>query len=154
MEAGTRSANRLPILDSTDTARILAETYQITASTLRKLGEYELPTNVGLHHVAALVGLGEGGLAVEIAASLDQEGIGMLRRERRATYLIDIARGYSQWGKRDESLEKLLEAERLAPREVNCRPVARNLIPNLIERSRGKVPTALQSLAERSGVAA
>ena len=81
------------------------------------------PTNVGLHHVATLVGLGEGGLAVEIAASLDQEGIGMLRRERRATYLIDIARGYSQWGKRDESLGKLLEAERLAPREVNCRPV-------------------------------
>ena len=174
-------------MDSTDTARILAETYQITASTLRKLGEYELawlagdrgvalaertgdpilaaltgfrvaialtslgradsafnlnvsyayrlepglrteadrsvyghiilqaamaassggnaagvrdmvnearsiarhvddqsnhhrlafgPTNVGLHHVAALVGLGEGGLAVEIAASLDQEESG------------------------------------------------------------------------------
>jgi transcriptional regulator with XRE-family HTH domain len=253
------------IMDSTDTARILAETYQITASALRKLGEYELawlagdrgvalaertgdpvlaaltgfrvaialtslgradsafnlnvsyayrlepglrteadrsvyghillqaamaaasggnavgvrdmvnearsvaqhvsdqanhyrlafgPTNVRLHHVAALVGLGEGGLAVEIAAGLDQEGIGMLRRERRATYLIDIARGYSQWGKRDEALEKLLEAERLAPREVDCRPVARNLISNLIERSRGKVPVALQSLADRSGVVA
>ena len=110
------------------------------------------PTNVGLHHVATLVGLREG-LAVEIAASLDQEGIGMLRRERRATYLIDIARGYSQW-KADESLGKPLEAERLAPREVNCRPVAGNLISNLIERSRGKVPTALQSLSERSGVAA
>ncbi len=112
------------------------------------------PTNVGLHHVAALVSLGEGGLAVEIAASLDQAGIGMLRRERRATYLIDMARGYSQWGKRDKALVKLLEAERLAPREVNCRPVARNLISNLIERSRGGVPAALQSLAERSGVTA
>jgi hypothetical protein len=253
------------VTDSTDTARILAEAYQVTASTLRKLGEHELawlagdrgvalaertgdpvlaaltgfrvaialtslgrtdaafnlnvsyayrlepglhteadrsvyghillqaamaaagggnavgvrdmireaqsvarhvndranhhrlafgPTNVGLHHVAALVGLGEGGLAVEIAATLDQAGIGTLRRERRATYLIDIARGYSQWGKRDETLENLLAAERLAPREVNCRPVARNLISNLIERSRGGVPTALQSLAERSGVTA
>lgn len=30
------------MLDSTDTARILAEAYQITASTLRKLGENEL----------------------------------------------------------------------------------------------------------------
>ncbi len=110
------------------------------------------PTNVGLHHVAALVNLGEGGLAVEVAAGLDEAGIGMLRRERRATYLIDIARGYSQWGKRDEALGKLLEAEALAPREVNCRPVARNTIANLIERSRGKVPAALQGLVERSGV--
>jgi len=110
------------------------------------------PTNVGLHHVAALVNLGEGGLAVEVAAGLDEAGIGMLRRERRATYLIDIARGYSQWGKRDEALGKLLDAEALAPREVNCRPVARNTIANLVERSRGKVPAALQSLADRSGV--
>ncbi len=112
------------------------------------------PTNAGLHHVAALVSLGEGGLAVEVGAAIDQAEIRMLRRERRATYLIDIARGYSQWGKRDEALEKLLEAEALAPREVNCRPVARNTIENLIQRSRGKLPGALQSLAERSGVTA
>jgi transcriptional regulator with XRE-family HTH domain len=110
------------------------------------------PTNVSLHHVAALVNLGEGGLAVEVAAGLDEAGIRMLRRERKATYLIDIARGYSQWGKRDEALGKLLEAEALAPREINCRPVARNTIANLVERSRGKVPAALQALAERSGV--
>jgi transcriptional regulator with XRE-family HTH domain len=110
------------------------------------------PTNVGLHHVAALVNLGEGGLAVEVAAGLDEGGIRMLRRERRATYLIDIARGYSQWGKRDEALGKLLEAEALAPREIHCRPVARNTIANLVERSRGEVPAALQALAERSGV--
>ncbi len=110
------------------------------------------PTNVELHHVAALVSLGEGGLAVEVAARIDEAGIGMLRRERRATYLIDIARGYSQWGRRDEALEKLLEAEVLAPREVNCRPVARSTIENLIERSRGNPPSALRSIAERSGV--
>ncbi len=231
--------------ESLDTARILTEVYQITASTLRKLGEYDLawlagdrgvvlaertgdsilaaltgfrvanalmsigrtgaafdlnvsyasrlepairgaedrsvyghihivgeaksvarhvpdqanhyrlsfgPTNVELHHVAALVSLGEGGLAVEVAARIDEAGIGMLRRERRATYLIDIARGYSQWGRRDEALEKLLEAEVLAPREVNCRPVARSTIENLIERSRGNPPSALRSIAERSGV--
>jgi len=52
---------------------------------------------------------------------------------------------------RDESLEKLLEAEALAPREVNCRPIARVTIENLIERSRGKPPAALRSLAERAG---
>lgn len=110
--------------------------------------------NVGLHHVAALVSLGEGGLAIETAAGIDQAGIGILRRERRATYLIDIARGYSQQGKRGETIDRLLEAEHLAPKEVNCRPVARNLITSLMERSRGTIPAELQALAERSGVPA
>jgi transcriptional regulator with XRE-family HTH domain len=109
-------------------------------------------TNVGLHHVAALVSLGEGGLAVEAAGNVDEAGVRALRRERRATYLIDLARAFSQWGKRDEALEKLLEAEVVAPREVNCRPVARSTIENLIMRSRGTLPSMLKSLAERSGI--
>jgi transcriptional regulator with XRE-family HTH domain len=112
------------------------------------------PANVGLHHVAALVNLGEGWLAVETATDIDQEGIMALRRERRATYLIDIARGYSQAGRRDEALEKLLEAEALAPREVNCRPLARSTIENLIQRSRGNPSSSLRSLAQRCGVTA
>jgi transcriptional regulator with XRE-family HTH domain len=110
------------------------------------------PTNVGIHHVSALVSLGEGGLAVETASRIDSAGIHGIRRERRANHYVDVARGYSQAGQRDEALEKLLEAERLAPREVNCRPVARAMIENLMERSRGKPPPALKSLAERAGV--
>lgn len=109
-------------------------------------------TNVGIHHVSALVSLGEGGLAVETAAKIDDEGIHAIRRERRANHYVDVARGYSQSGQREEALEKLLEAETLAPREVNCRPIARGTIENLIERSRGKPPLALRSLAERAGV--
>jgi transcriptional regulator with XRE-family HTH domain len=112
------------------------------------------PTNVGVHHVSALVSLGEGGLAVEAADRIDEEGIRMLRRERRANHLVDVARGYSQWGMREQALEKLLQAETLAPREVNCRPLARGTIENLIERSRGKPSSTLRSLAERAGVTA
>jgi transcriptional regulator with XRE-family HTH domain len=149
--AAAGGGNAVGVRDMVNEARSVARHVNDQANHYRlAFGQ----TNVGLHHVAALVSLGEGGLAVETAASIDRAGIGMLRRERRATYLIDVARGYSQWGKRDEALGKLLEAEQLAPREVNCRPVARNLISNLIERSRGTVPAALQSLAERSGVAA
>jgi transcriptional regulator with XRE-family HTH domain len=111
-------------------------------------------TNVGIHHVSALVSLGEGGLAVEVAADIDETGIRAIRRERRANHYVDVARGYSQYGQRDEALEKLLQAEALAPREVNCRPVARATIENLIERSRGKPTLALRSLAERAGVTA
>jgi transcriptional regulator with XRE-family HTH domain len=109
-------------------------------------------TNVGVHHVSALVSLGEGGLAIEVSERIGEEGIRMLRRERRANHLVDVARGYSQWGMRDEALEKLLEAETLAPREVNCRPLARGTIENLVERSSGKPSSALRSLAERAGI--
>lgn len=108
--------------------------------------------NVGIHHVSALVSLGEGGLAVETAAKLDSAAIATLRRERRANHLVDVARGYSQWGVRDKALEMLLEAEKLAPREVNCRPLARSTIEDLIRRSQGAPVSALQSLATRSGV--
>ena len=110
-------------------------------------------TNVGIHHVSALVSMGEGSLAVEASERIDQAGIEAIRRERRANHYVDVARGFSQAGQREEALQKLLEAERLAPREVNCRPIARATIENLVERSRGKIPGALSSLAERSGIA-
>jgi hypothetical protein len=134
---------------------MIKEAKQVAQHVPEQANHYRLSfgaANVGLHHVAALVSLGEGGLAVEAAGRIDESAVRSLRRERRATYLIDIARGYSQWGKRDEALEKLLEAEKLAPREVNCRPVARSTIENLIQRSRGNPSSSLRTLAERSGV--
>jgi len=141
--------------DAIGVREMIREAGRVTRHVPDQANHYRLsfgPANVGLHHVSALVSLGEGGLAVEAAAGIDAAGIRMLRRERRATYLIDIARGYSQWGKRDQALETLLEAEALAPREVNCRPVARSTIENLIQRSRGNPSSSLRSLAERSGV--
>lgn len=111
-------------------------------------------TNVGIHHTAALVSLGEGGLAVEAAARIDEAGMRAIRRERRANHYVDVARGHSQCGQRDQALGKLLEAEALAPREITCRPLARATIENLVQRSRGKLPAALKSLADRAGVAA
>ena len=110
------------------------------------------PTNVGIHHVSALVSLGEGGLAVEVASKISSADIRLVRRERRANHFVDVARGYSLWGMRDEALGKLLEAETLAPREVICRPMARNTIENLISRSRNQPSASLQALAERAGV--
>lgn len=134
---------------------MIREAKQVARHVPEQANHYRLSfgaANVGLHHIAALVSLGEGGLAVEVADDIDETQLRSLRRERRATYLIDIARGYSQWGKRDEALENLLEAEKLAPREVNCRPIARSTIENLIQRSRGNPPSSLRALAERSGV--
>ena len=135
---------------------LIREAEDVAAHVPDQANHYRLSfgrTNVGIHHVSALVSLGEGGLAVEAASRIDDTGINAIRRERRANHYVDVARGYSQSGQRDNALEKLLEAEELAPREVNCRPIARGTIENLIERSRGKPPLALRSLAERAGVA-
>lgn len=134
---------------------LIREARDVSSRVPGQANHYRLsfgPTNVGIHHVSALVSLGEGGLAVEAAAKIDESGLHLIRRERRANHYVDVARGYSQSGQRDKALEKLLEAEALAPREVNCRPVARGTIENLVERSHGKPSGALISLAERAGV--
>ena len=194
---------------SEDTRRLLTEVYQITSSTLRKLGEYDLAWLAGDRGISlaeqtgdsvlaaltgtrvanALVAIGRVKAALDLNVSLvsrieaslrteaemsvyghlllqaamaaahdgdafDEAGVRALRRERRASHLVDVARGYSQWGMRADALAKLLEAEAPAPREVICRPMARGMISNLIERERGQPSGALQALAERAGVAA
>jgi transcriptional regulator with XRE-family HTH domain len=112
------------------------------------------PVNVGIHRVSTLVELGEGGTAVEAAAVVPREDLGQLPRERRANHLVDVARGYSQWGRREQALATLLDAEQLAPAEVRCRPMARATITDLVHRSRGTAPPLLRELAARAGVAA
>jgi tetratricopeptide (TPR) repeat protein len=109
-------------------------------------------TNVLLHQIGALLALGEGGRAIEVAQQIDQDNLRMLRRERRAALLVDIARAYSQIGNRDEAVRKLIEAETLAAREVQCRPLAQAAIADLLRRCRNGPPPGLAQLAERSGV--
>lgn len=110
-------------------------------------------TNVKLHEISALVALGEGGQAVAAAQALDPAATVMLRRERRAALLVDIARANSQIGHRDEALRNLLDAESIAPKEVACRPVAQSTIADLLRRSGTQAPQQhLTQLAERCGV--
>ncbi|MEU6408257.1 helix-turn-helix transcriptional regulator [Microbispora sp. NPDC046933] len=112
------------------------------------------PANVTAHEVGALVVLGEGGLAVEAATAADAEALARMRRERRAAFLVDVARGYSQWGRREDAVRTLLEAERIASREVRCRPLAQTVIADLLHRTRGPAPSDLVRLAARAGVRA
>lgn len=110
-------------------------------------------TNVKLHEISALVALGEGGRAVEAAQALDPAATVMLRRERRAALLVDIARANSQIGRRDEALRNLLDAESVAPKEVACRPVAQSTVADLLRRSGAQAPQQhLTQLAKRCGV--
>ena len=112
-------------------------------------------TNVTLHEISALLALGEGGRAVEISRTLDAASVALMRKERRAALLVDVARANSQIGRRDEALRNLLDAERVASREVLCRPVAKATVADLLRRcSTTHPPLQLTKLVERCGVTA
>jgi transcriptional regulator with XRE-family HTH domain len=112
------------------------------------------PTNVQLHRAACAVELGEGKLAVETHQQIDPYGFGALLPERRAHHYLDIARGFAQVGNVEGASEMLLEGDRLAPSEIRCRPIAREVLSDVLRRSRGTPPPPIAELAENMGVGA
>jgi transcriptional regulator with XRE-family HTH domain len=143
--AGDAAAVRDLTHEATETARFVAPNnnhYRLAFNA----------TNVLLHQVGALLALGEGGRAIEVAGQIDEDNLRILRRERRAALLVDIARAHSQVGNRDEAVRRLIEAEAVAAREVQCRPLAQATIADLLRRCRNAPPLGLAQLAERSGV--
>lgn len=143
--------------NSSSVRDLIAEAHQTARFVSNSADYYRLAfsaTNVSLHEVSALIALGEGGRAIEVANAIDERNLVMLRKERRAALLVDVARAYSHVGKRDAALSTLLEAEAIASREVRCRPVAQATIADLIRRAQLSSPLALTRLAERAGVPA
>lgn len=111
------------------------------------------PTNVAIHRTAAYVEIGDGPLAVDVAASLDP-AMPTVRAERRAAFYLDLARGHEQAGRVDDAVRMLGRAEQAAPAEIRCRPLARSVIADLVRRSKSRPSTTLAGLATRAGVAA
>jgi hypothetical protein len=110
------------------------------------------PTNVQLHRAAAAVELGEGKLAVETHEHIDQVGFVALLPERRAHHFIDLARGLAQVGDVERASEMLLEGDRLAPSEIRCRPIAHEVLSDVLRRTRGTLSAPVAELAENMGV--
>ncbi|HEY7173285.1 MAG TPA: helix-turn-helix domain-containing protein [Micromonosporaceae bacterium] len=110
------------------------------------------PTNVSLHRAAAAVELGEGRSAVDIHDSLDPVSFTAMLPERRAHHFIDIARGLTQIGDVSRACEMLLEGDRLAPSEIRCRPIAHEVMSDVLRRTRGAPAPAIAELAEHMGV--
>ncbi|PZM96518.1 MAG: transcriptional regulator [Actinobacteria bacterium] len=111
------------------------------------------PTNVNVHRAAAAVELGEGHVAVSMHETVMGGGFTALLPERRAHHMLDIARGYTQIGDITKAGEALLESDRLAPAEIRCRPLAHEVLTDVLRRTRGTPPTPLAELAEQMGVA-
>ena len=110
------------------------------------------PTNVQLHRAAAAVELGEGRLAIETHERMDQGGFMALLPERRAHHFIDLARGLAQIGDVARASEMLLEGDRLAPSEIRCRPIAHEVLSDVLRRTRGTPSAPVAELAENMGV--
>lgn len=111
-------------------------------------------TNVLVHRVSALVDMQSGGRAIEAAQTISRADLIRLPKERRASHLLDITRGYLQWGKRDEAATTLLDADQFAPEEVRCRQMTHLLITDLIRSypHGTSPPTALTKVARAVGV--
>jgi tetratricopeptide (TPR) repeat protein len=107
------------------------------------------PTNVALHAVAVAVELGDAGEALRRAQAVDASH---LSRERRARFLLDVARAHGQRRQSAEALRALLEAEALTPEQVASHVLVRELIRDLLRREGGRVSPELQGLARRTGI--
>jgi len=112
------------------------------------------PTNVLIHRVSALADMQGAGLVAEAAADINPVDLNALPRERRATHLGDLARGYLQAGRRDQAAATLLRADQLAPGEVRCRRQTKDTLGQLIlGYPRGhKPPAAITTLAKTIGI--
>ncbi|GIH17046.1 helix-turn-helix domain-containing protein [Rugosimonospora africana] len=110
------------------------------------------PTNVDIHRAAAMVELGEGGLAVETHEHLDRASFAAMLPERRAHHYVDLARGLAQVGDIERASEMLLEGDRLAPSEIRCRPIAHEVLSDVLRRTKGAPSAPVAELAETMGV--
>ncbi|GGL18988.1 helix-turn-helix domain-containing protein [Mangrovihabitans endophyticus] len=91
------------------------------------------PTNVAVHRVAVAVDLGDAGTAVRTAATVNPNRLDL--PERRANLLLDTARAYTQWGKWDQALHCIQNAEDQAPEEVRRRPAVHQMLRDLVHRT-------------------
>ncbi|SDZ46561.1 hypothetical protein SAMN05444365_1206 [Micromonospora pattaloongensis] len=106
------------------------------------------PTNVALHEVAVAVELGDAGLALRTAATVDPSA---LSPERRGRYLIDIARAHGQRRNLAGAVEALTQAADVTPEQVAGHPLARGLVADLLRMDQSEDPD-LRRLAERLGM--
>ncbi len=112
-------------------------------------------TNVQVHHVSALADMHGGGRVIEAAEQIAASDLIQLPRERRASHLLDVARGYVQAGRRDAASTMLLDADQLTPEEVRCRRLTRQLITELVHSypHGSSPPLALARVVRAVGVA-
>ena len=111
------------------------------------------PTNVGLHRVDMLIRFEDGWSALEAAGDLDKEALGKMTRERQAGHHVGMARAALLTRRKDQAAKELLEADKLAPEEVEGRPDTVGLVKDVVGAT-ANPGGELRALAERCGLRA
>ncbi|GHD90109.1 helix-turn-helix domain-containing protein [Streptomyces naganishii] len=106
------------------------------------------PTNVALHEVAVAVDLGDAGVALRAAQTVDASG---LSAERQTRFQIDLARAYAQRRQVADAVSALLAARGLSPELVRALPMVKQLIADLLTMSQPP-SEELRALAGELGV--
>jgi len=107
------------------------------------------PTNVAIHRVNTAMELDNIKTALDSGLSLNTAAV---PTERRARYLLDIARAHSLAGNRDDALSTTLTAERIAPEQVRQHYLSRDIVMTLMRSATRNPTTELAKLAERMKV--
>jgi transcriptional regulator with XRE-family HTH domain len=110
------------------------------------------PANVGLHEVSLEIEAGEATEALRLADRVDATRSPSV--ERRATFLLELARCYEQRREDPAVLLHLLNAEREAPEDIRFNLLARDLVRGLVKRSRPSYAAEARGLAVRIGLVA
>jgi transcriptional regulator with XRE-family HTH domain len=110
--------------------------------------------NTMIHRVSALVRLHEAGRAVEFAKTIDLRAVMALSAERQSNYLLDLTEAHAGVGNYREAVRLIGQAERVAPEEVRCRPLAHGLLRSLLHNTTGESARVVRQMAGRAGVEA
>lgn len=144
-----------------ENAALALDMHEEALATAGRLGPRHLThqtifglTNVAVHRVAALVRLHEAGRALEFAQTIESKAIAALPPERKVNYLLDMTVAYANTGRYTQAARTLGEAERTAPEEVRCRPLAHGLLRSLLNNTSGEPASLVRQMAVRAGVSA
>jgi transcriptional regulator with XRE-family HTH domain len=107
------------------------------------------PTNVAVQAVVIAIELGDAGTALRRAASIDPSG---LSTERRARFLVAVARAHHQRRHGREVLQRLQEAYDLTPEQVEGHPDVREMVRDLVQDEGQRIDPDLRRLAQRVAV--
>jgi transcriptional regulator with XRE-family HTH domain len=110
------------------------------------------PTNVGLHAISLEMEAGEAAEALRLADRIDPSRSPSI--ERRATFLLELARCYEQRREDPAILLHLLSAEREAPEDMRYNLLARELVRGLVKRARPSYAAQARGIATRIGLLA
>jgi len=105
------------------------------------------PTNVAIHHVAVAVELGDARTALKHVNSVRLDEMPPELAERRARFLIDVARCHAAVGDDTAALDALMQAETIASAELRGHRLTHELVRELLTRERRS--SELRALAER-----